>query len=246
MKIRYLQYNIAACRNYDNKETVDHKRTLETIKSFNADIITLNEVDRFTARSGKVDQIEYFAEKLGYNSYFAHTIDCQGGKYGIALLTKYKIVSVEQIRIPDTVCNKETGAIYESRTLYSAVLDVEGTAVRVIGTHYGLTSEEHEKAVDTTLKLIEDSDLPTVFSGDLNMTPDNPLIKKLSERLFDTVELCKGECFTFPSYSADKLKKGGKIKIDYVFTVGDIKTESAESPDIRVSDHKPYFCELSV
>jgi len=243
MKIKFLQYNIAACRNFDRNNVVDHARTLETIKSFNADIITLNEVDRFTKRSGNADQIEFFANELGYSSFFAHTIDCQGGKYGIALLTKYKIVSVEQIRIPDTVYNKETGAIHESRTLYSAILDVDGTPVRVIGTHYGLTNEEQEKAVDATLKLIDADDCPTVFSGDLNMTPDNPLIKKLSEKLFDTVALCKEECLTFPSILKEDQRR---VKIDYVFTHGAVKTEFAESPDVRVSDHKPYFCELSI
>lgn len=243
MKIKFLQYNIAACRNFDRNDIVDHVRTLEAIKSFNADIITLNEVDRFTKRSGNVDQIEYFAKELGYNSYFASTIDFQGGKYGIALLTKYKIISVEQIRIPDTVYNKETGAIHESRTLYSAILDVEGTSLRIIGTHYGLTNEEQEKAVDTTLKLIDTDDRPTVFSGDLNMRPDNPLIKKLSEKLFDTALLCKAECFTYPSIAKDDYENR---KIDYVFTHGAVETEFADSPDVRVSDHKPYFCELKI
>ena len=247
MQIRFLQYNIAACRNYDlDTVSVDHKRTLEAIRSFNADIITLNEVDKLTKRSGEIDQTEFFAKELGYNSYYAPTIDLQGGQYGIALLSKYKILSVEQVRIPDTVRNKETGAIYESRTMYSAILDAEGTQVRVIGTHYGLTTEEQEKAVDTTLSLIEKSELPTIFSGDLNMKPDNPLIAKLSERLCDTSTASDNELYTFPSYIGKNTDDGnGYRKIDYVFTNG-MKTESTEAPEVKVSDHRPLFCVLSV
>lgn len=243
MEIRFLQYNIAACRNYDMNQEVNCARTLEAIKKFNADIITLNEVDRLTERSGKVDQIKCFADGLGYNSYYAKTIDLQGGEYGVAFLSKYKIISAEQVRIPDTVSNKETGAVYESRTLYSVILDVDGTELRVIGTHYGLTPTEQQKAVDTTLSLFEKSDLPTIFSGDLNIKPDNPLIKRISEKLTDTAFLISPDCISYPSSPEIDNRS---MKIDYVFVTSDIKTLEAEIPNEKVSDHKPYFCRLSI
>lgn len=246
MKIKYLHYNIAACRNYELPDAtpVKAERTLEVIKSFDADIVTLNEVDRNTARSGNIDQPKFIADAIGYNYYFAPAIDLQGGNYGIALFSKYEIVSAEFLRIPDSY--DQNGNLLERRVIIAAVLNVNGNNVRVIMSHYGLSNEEQVKATELTLNELSKSTLPTVFSGDLNMTPDNPLIKKLSEKMTDTVSLFDKEPITFPSSDFLAKDEGYTVKIDYIFTYGNIKAEFAEVSEIHVSDHRPYYCELSL
>lgn len=248
MKIKFLHYNIAACRNYETPDAVSVKpeRTLDVIKSFDADIVTLNEVDRNTERSGKTDQPKFFADAMGYNYYFAPAIDLQGGNYGIALLSKYEIVSAEFIRIPDS--HDKNGNLLERRVIIVAILNVNGNNMRVMMSHYGLSPEEQTKAVELTLNELSKSTLPTIFSGDLNMHPDNPLIEKLAANMTDTVFLFDSKPITFPSadYIPSAEGENGKEKIDYIFTHGNIKAEYAEVPEIHVSDHRPYYCELSL
>lgn len=248
MKIKFLHYNIGACRNYEAPDTepVKPERTLDVIKSFDADIVTLNEVDRNTERSGKMDQPKFIAEAMGYNYYFAPAIELQGGSYGIALFSKYEIVSAEFIRIPDSY--DKNGNLLERRVIIVAVLNVSEKNVRVMMSHYGLSNEEQIKAVELTLNELSKSTLPTIFSGDLNMHPDNPLIEKLAENMNDTVFLFDSEPITFPSadYLCGAKGENSKGKIDYIFTHGNINAEYAEVPEIHVSDHRPYYCELSL
>ncbi len=245
MKIKFLHYNIAACRNYEVAAVspVKPERTLEIIKSFDADIVTINEIDCLTARSGKIDQPKLIAESMGYNYYFAPAIECGGGDYGIALFSKYDIVSAEMIRIPDTYID---GVLQERRVIISAILNAGGQQLRVMMSHYGLSGEEQRKAAELTLSELEKSTLPTIFSGDLNITPDNPLIGKLSEKMTDTGLLFEKEPITYPSSNFLARAENVKIKIDYIFTHGNIKAEHVEVPEIHVSDHRPYYCELSL
>lgn len=240
MRIRFLQYNIAGCRNYETSNvSANENRTLQAIKSFDADIITLNELDYIVQRSNKVAQPSFLAESLGMNYYFAPTIEFDGGLYGIALLSKYEIISAKTIKIPDSYNNK--GELYERRAIISAILKVEDRQLRVVMSHYGLSETEQINAVECTIKELTATEMPTVFSGDLNMTPDNSLIKKISEYANDTAFLFDKTPHTFPS---SNLIETPKMKIDYVFTRGDIRADHAEVRDIKVSDHLPYYCEL--
>ncbi|MBE6687904.1 MAG: hypothetical protein E7588_01350 [Ruminococcaceae bacterium] len=246
MRVKFLQYNIAACRNYEfdkNSRTVIEQRTLDAIRDFDADIVTVNEIDENTKRSGNVNQPKLISDALGYNYYFAPSIELEGGHYGIALFSKYDIISAQMIRIPD--CFDCTGRLLERRVIISAVLDVEGRQLRVMMSHYGLSPAEQENAVECTLKELENSALPTIFSGDLNMKPDNPLIKKLSLHLNDSATLFKTLPITYPSWGEDDCCDTLGKKIDYIFAKGEIKAENVLVPQVRVSDHLPYYCELS-
>ncbi|MBQ9941016.1 MAG: endonuclease/exonuclease/phosphatase family protein [Clostridia bacterium] len=248
MNIKFLQYNIAACRNYDTPNIeVNAEQVAEAIKSFDPDIVTLNEVDCKSDRSGNVDQLQFFTDKLGFYSYYAPSIEIPGGKYGIALLSRYKIVSAETIKIPDTISetNKE---LFEPRVLLSAVLDVNGASLRVMTSHFGLSPEEQEQAVSVTLNELSDKKMPTIFSGDLNMYPDNPFISKITSVMKDTANICSFVPQTYPSYQIPSFPAHDLFprKIDYVFVSEEIETLAVNSPAIKLSDHRPYFCVLSL
>ena len=75
--------------------------------------------------------------------------------------------------------------------------------------------------------------------GDLNLTPESPLLAPIREKMFDTAELFAGERNSFPSDAPNK-------KIDYIFTSPDIKVLSADIPPIVASDHRPYIAEIEL
>ncbi|CAF1407878.1 unnamed protein product [Adineta steineri] len=85
--LKIMTFNIAACREPPDG-IVDVARTIEQEQP---DLVAMQEVDRFTQRSGaQIDQIT----ELARYAHFAHKIyipsmDFQGGQYGNAILSKH-------------------------------------------------------------------------------------------------------------------------------------------------------------
>ena len=89
--IRVATYNIKHGRGMDG--VLDLERTLATLKSLNADVIALQEVDDQARRSGGVDQASWLAERLGMHAAYGAFMDFQGGRYGLAILSRRPILS---------------------------------------------------------------------------------------------------------------------------------------------------------
>ena len=69
------------------------------IRALDADVVALQEVDRFTRRS-PTDQAAQLGRLLDMEVAYAPAIDYQGGEFGIALLSRVPIVAMESIRLP--------------------------------------------------------------------------------------------------------------------------------------------------
>src|SRR5688500_18311962 len=83
-EIRVLVYNIHAGKDAGGVDNL--ARVAEIVRSTRADIALLQEVDRGTTRSGRVDQPRVLASLTGLNVAFGKTLEYQGGDYGIAVL----------------------------------------------------------------------------------------------------------------------------------------------------------------
>ena len=95
-----------------------------------------------------------------------------------------------------------------------------------------MAGSEKENAVNAILTNIGDK--KSVLMGDFNITPDNPLLIPIKEKMFDTAALFKQELLSFPSDNPNR-------KIDYIFTSRDIKVLDADIPVDIVSDHRPLI-----
>jgi endonuclease/exonuclease/phosphatase family metal-dependent hydrolase len=168
------------------------------------------------------------------NYYFAKAIDVpNGGPYGNALLSKYKIVSAETIPVPDPAPEgRVKGGYYETRCLLKAKLE-NGFTVLVI--HFGLNPDEQRNAADTVLQNIEDE--RCILMGDFNVTPEKELLDPIRERMTDTADYFEKDLKSFPSDDP-------KWKIDYMFISRDLAVKEADIPAITVSDHCPYTLEI--
>jgi endonuclease/exonuclease/phosphatase family metal-dependent hydrolase len=155
------------------------------------------------------------------------------GAFGNGILSRTPIRSVENIPIPDPEPHAYNG-YYEPRCILKA--ELKGGLTLLI-THFGLNPDEKESAVKTVLMHLKDE--KCVLMGDFNVTPDDPVLAPIRERMNDAAALFGGEKLSFPS---DKPTQ----KIDYIFASPDIEIVSADIPAIVASDHRPHVAEIKL
>ena len=236
MKINLMSFNTQHCLNF-LEQKIDFDIMVEAIKTCDADIIGLNEMRDKGPSEDYEAQTEILAEKLGYYHCFAKAIDFEGeNPYGNALISKYPIVSAEVILIPAPEVRGYNG-YYEDRCLLKAVIEAEGRRITVMVIHFGLNPDEAENAVKAVISNLPEDNV--VLMGDFNLPPENELLLPIREKLFDTAKLFSEEKFSYPSDEP-------YIKIDYIFTSGDVKVLSADIPEIIASDHRPHTATIEI
>ena len=233
MSLKLMSYNIAHCQNFLTHE-VDYDAVADVIRRSGADIIGLNEVyDDAEKRKYSRQPLE-LAQRLGFQVFFAPALVLFGMPYGNALLSRFPILRTSVIPVPDPETPAYDG-YYETRCVLRAELDVPG-GLCVCVTHFGLNPDEHANSVRTLGEVIRDQRF--ILMGDMNVTPDNPVLAPIRERLYDTAELFGKPLMSWPSDKPDR-------KIDYIFTSHDLKTLSADIPAELASDHRPYVAEIA-
>jgi len=233
--MKIMTFNTQHCE-YFVTHKIDFPRMSRTITDLGADIVGLNEIRGSGLWGGYTNQTEALSRGtcIPY-SYFAKAIDVGGvpNPYGNALLSKIPIISAETIPVPDPK-TRSGSHHYETRCLLKAVLE-GGITVLVI--HFGLNPEESALAVETVLPHLTDS--RCILMGDFNVTPDDPVLLPIRQRMRDTAELFPCPKLSFPS---DK----PTMKIDYIFVSSDVKMLSADIPEIVASDHRPHVAEVEL
>src|SRR5690606_31245260 len=91
--LTFMTYNIHIANTpSEPASVVDIAAIAKVINEVKPDFVALQEVDRFTDRSGKdLDQAAALAELTGMHHQFFKAIDRSNGEYGVAILSKYPI-----------------------------------------------------------------------------------------------------------------------------------------------------------
>lgn len=161
--LNFGSYNIA------NGRDVGHDLTQlgADIKNAKLDIVGLQEVDQFVARSGNQDTMKILSESSGLPYYqFFKAIDHQGGEYGVGILSKYPILEYEHelLHSPDL----------EQRVLGHALIDVDGTQIDFFVTHLSYENAEVH-AIQTAAVIEKISQYENfVLTGDFNTESFDP------------------------------------------------------------------------
>ena len=238
MKYTFMSFNIQSCRNFMTRK-FSASQIANVIKLYNPDIVGLNEVrgEKFIpeADASWFAQLKELSELTGYKYYYhGVALNLKSGPYGNGILSKIPFENIETIPIPDPLV-KDEDAFYETRCIIKASFK----DFTLFITHVGLAKSEQKNAIEVINKIIDEEEKPLLLMGDFNMTPDNYLIKELSNRLVDTSIYFKNQTLSFPSVKP-------KIKIDYIFTSKDISINEASIPKIVASDHYPYYIDINI
>jgi len=182
-----LSYNIHECVGADGRR--DPSRIAEVLKESDAAVIGLQEVHCDTAGIDESHQMNYLAKSTGFQAIAGPALQRRNGEYGNALLTNQTILQVNQLdlSIPGR----------EPRGAIDAVLDVEGTAVRVIVTHLGLRAWERRLQVARLLVTLAErrADMLAILSDINEWLPASRPLRSIQRYLGKTRRLR-----TFPSY----------------------------------------------
>lgn len=220
-------------------------RVASLIRDTRADVVLLQEVDRQTRRSRRVDQLAVLARLTGLASLFGRTLDYDGGTYGIAVLAKGDVGgSIVALRV-DPPQARAGGSTEPRGVLVSTVTLKNGATIRVLNTHLDASREDHYRLqeVDRLLATVAGlpREQPLIVGGDFNATPDSEAYARLLRGgLRDAWQGCgAGDGLTYPAAAPIK-------RIDYLFLGPGVECAAAEILPFDGSDHRPVLVRLRV
>ncbi|SHF78515.1 Metal-dependent hydrolase, endonuclease/exonuclease/phosphatase family [Mariniphaga anaerophila] len=219
------------CYNLRFGELASLEELAEFIWEQDPDLVALQEVDCKTYRTGAPMQNgKDFITELGFRtgllSAYGKTIPYAGGYYGIGILSKFPMASVERIYLPKTENGKEQRAVLVADVEFS-----ENQYITFACTHLDYTNtEERQVQVHKLNEVLLDKTTPVLLCGDFNARPKSEEIAvgMASWKILDDGGL------TIPV-------KNPESKIDYIFGYpkNSWKTIEATTHQIQLSDHLP-------
>lgn len=231
-QLRVLSYNIHHAEGGDGE--LDLERIAGVIRSADADVVVLQEVDVQTERAEGLDQAAELARLTRMEFVFGSNLDFEGGNYGNAVLSRLPILDHTNHSLPNPDDTEPRGA------LEVAVLFEQDT-VTVISTHLDHQSEQNRWASAERLnEIAADLAFPGVLAGDINDVPTSETLSMLAEQWTNATA-----DRTLPTSPASEPVR----QIDYVMyhPAGQwsvIDTQVLEQP--VASDHRPILAVLAL
>jgi endonuclease/exonuclease/phosphatase family metal-dependent hydrolase len=235
--LRVAAYNIKHGRGMD--DAVDLERIADVLRGLDADVITLQEVDDRTERTGRVDQVAVLSRLLGYEGVHGPHRPYQGGYYGNAVLTRLPVIAQRTRAIPPA--SGSALAVHET-----VVEAAPGVRISVVSVHLAGTPEERMAQAESVTASLADADHPVVLAGDFNGRPDDAVVLRLAADW--TMAPKSGDPRTYPSPEPDR-------EIDFVMWRDGGSGSSRRSlvlVDHRVveepaaSDHRPIVADFEI
>ena len=221
-KFTLMSFNILHCAGMDGK--LDIERTAAAIKRENPRFAGLCEVDWNTVRTGKVDQPRELARLTGMHATFGPAINLQGGKYGVAMLSRDKPLSSRQIPLPGK----------EPRTLL--LVEFPDCTVGVTHLSVSAAAERVESVALIREAIGPKPEKPVFIMGDWNARPQSDVLTAM--RKFLTV-ISDETGRTFHGRPVKGPEKEQEFCIDY------IAVDSAHAPGWKVVERKTIADEIT-
>ena len=232
--LKVMSYNVKYCAPYKSSSpNVDSIANI--ISHSGADIVFLQEIDRNTTRSGKVNQLALISEKTGLGYYFyGKAISYQGGETGLGILSRFPLSHQEIHQLPRVELE---GKYVSYRILMTADITVHKQPLTIANTHLELTVENRELQVPAIDSVLTERAHPVILGGDFNAKPDGPTMTSFFERGYMSSCLEHDRsCFTIPSRNPNRT-------LDYVLfrPKESFRVLSHEVLQTEASDHLPLI-----
>ncbi|MEM1452172.1 MAG: endonuclease/exonuclease/phosphatase family protein [Planctomycetota bacterium] len=172
--LRIVTYNIKHGLGMDG--ALDLERIAGVLEPLDADVVLLQEVDERCERSGGIDQAAWLGERLGMTPRFAPFMDYDGGRYGLATLSRLPVAASEVVVLPP--------GEREPRAALLVAVELQGRSVTVANAHLDWLADDARRLAQAgTLAGSLAAALrngPVVLGGDLNDVPESPTLRLLA------------------------------------------------------------------
>lgn len=156
--MRVATFNVHHCAGRD--DAVDLDRTAAAIRATDADLVALQELDRFMERSGRGDQPLELARRLDMEVTFFPTLRRGSGEYGIGIIARRGTVTeARYVPLPRIDIEEPRGAITAS-----------WNGVGVVCTHLSTAPRPLKIQTGSLAAIARGIDGPVVVLGDLNQS----------------------------------------------------------------------------
>lgn len=237
--LKVMSYNIHHANPPSRPDFIDLDAIARVISDQQPDLVAVQEVDVKTVRSGaSVNEAELLGAKTGMRYYFAKAIDYDGGDYGIAILSKYKLSSVHTYPLPTA-----EGSGGEPRVLATAIVKVPGKGKMLFAaTHLDAQKSpvNRKLQIAAIAQILEKEKRPVIIGGDFNAEQGTEVIDVLDKYFTRT---CTGDCpYTIPVLQPVKTIDFIAFKPAGGFNV----TEHKVINETYASDHLPVVVRFSL
>ena len=241
--LRVLVYNVHAGKDATRADNL--VRVAGVVRETGADLVLLQEVDRGTERSGRVDQVAELARLTGMHGVFGKTLDFQGGGYGLALLSRWPVSGDTLVQLAADPPEPAASA-REPRGVLRARVAAPGGPLYLLNTHLDASGPDTFRLREAAALLeiagrLREAGARVLVGGDFNATPESAVIAAVLEAGWrDGWAACggAGEGLTFPAKAPVK-------RIDYLFLPPETRCDSAAVVGGEVSDHRGVLFVLS-
>jgi endonuclease/exonuclease/phosphatase family metal-dependent hydrolase len=230
-EILLMSFNIRHGVDHNGNESLNS--IIDEIKSSNAQIIALQEVDRYMPRSRFKNQAREIATALGFHYVYGETINVLGIKYGNAIVSAYPIIEHQNLRLPSNSL--------EGRAILKTKIDVDGDIYHVLNTHLGLSRDEREKQMAEINRILEELEGNIILMGDFNEHPYGTNTNKVSDRLLDTALVTQKDYLNTYAFYSDV----PNTRIDRIYVSANIGVIDHFVIPSRTSDHSMVFTLIS-
>lgn len=214
MKLRIATFNIRHGVGADG--VLDLNRTAEVIRSLDAGLLALQELDRNLERSGFVDQPRELARRGGLSVHFAPAVEIRGGEYGIALAAADDL-DTEFFRLP-RVDGEEPRAAITARW----------QSLGIVATHLAREPGARDAQIHALARIARTIGPPAVVAGDLNQPRRG--LGPLRRAGFDP--------------GPRRATMGARRQIDYVLASPGVRIVDVRAVDTAASDHRPLVADI--
>jgi endonuclease/exonuclease/phosphatase family metal-dependent hydrolase len=220
--MRVVTFNVKHGSNGEGR--VDLRRLREVCAALSADVLAVQEVDRFARRTGFRDEMRIIARATGMRAVFGEAARRRWRTYGNVLLARGPITDVEVLKLP-----RPGGS--EQRVAIVARVCVDGLGLSVAATHLSFRKGEGAAQLAVLLSALGERSGPRLLLGDLNIGPDVvvPAVMAAGYTVAPTEA-------TFPAGAP-------RARIDFVAVSG-LEVVAASTPAVGISDHLPVVADL--
>jgi endonuclease/exonuclease/phosphatase family metal-dependent hydrolase len=236
--LRIMTYNIHHCNPPTKSKTgeIEVDAIARVINSQQPDLVALQEVDVNTKRSGGIDQAALLAAKTGMQVYFAKAINHEGGEYGVAILSKYRLTGTETVHLPETA-----NPASEDRVVALAGITLHSGKQFVFAcTHMDVSNADvRDEQAGEINKIAAAKSIPFLLAGDLNCQPESASYQILLKKFTPS---CTGCGFTIPVNNPNRV-------IDHIMWAnapGFATKSSRVVNEPYPSDHLPVVAEIVI